>query len=143
MDRAFGFRIRAPRLPRFIQRPTASSGFKMYLLLLKEKPELATIPAETITNEGYYRSLYQQAKAAPAPRRSIAEIPGVVSIAPAKVIPGAAQTFSKGYTQYVRGVAPISCSAARAAASGTSTATIHRLRSGLAAGTFWAMPTPK
>ena len=81
-------------------------GFQEVLNLLRERPELATIQAETIANEGYYKSLYQQAKAGPAPKRSIAKSEEWFQRAQ-KVIPGAAQTFSKGYTQYVRGVAPI------------------------------------
>jgi len=38
-------------------------GFREVFDLLKERPDLATIQAETITNEGYYKSLYQQATA--------------------------------------------------------------------------------
>src|SRR6266403_5274906 len=36
--------------------------------LLKERPDLAATQTDTITNEGYYRSLYQQAKAGAAPK---------------------------------------------------------------------------
>jgi glutamate-1-semialdehyde aminotransferase/spore coat polysaccharide biosynthesis protein SpsF (cytidylyltransferase family) len=74
--------------------------------LLKERPELAATQTETITNEGYYRSLYQQAKAGAAPklRRTKSQEWFARS---KKVIPGCAQTFSKGYTQYVQDVAPL------------------------------------
>lgn len=74
--------------------------------LLKERPDLATIQAETIPNEGYYKSLYQQAKSGVAPKRRLAQSQAWLERAK-KVIPGCAQTFSKGYTQYVQGVAPI------------------------------------
>jgi len=74
--------------------------------LLKERPELATVQAETITNEGYYKSLYQQAKPGSAPKRPLARSQEWLERAQ-RVIPGCAQTFSKGYTQYVQGVAPI------------------------------------
>jgi glutamate-1-semialdehyde aminotransferase/spore coat polysaccharide biosynthesis protein SpsF (cytidylyltransferase family) len=81
-------------------------GFRRVFDLLKERPDLATIQAETITNEGYYKSLYQQAKAGAAPKRPLAQSQAWLERAK-KVIPGCAQTFSKGYTQYVQGVAPI------------------------------------
>ena len=74
--------------------------------LLKERPDLATIQAETITNEGYYKSLYQQATAGAAPKRPLAQSQAWLERAK-KVIPSCAQTFSKGHTQYVQGVAPV------------------------------------
>ena len=81
-------------------------GFRDVFDLLKERPDLATIQAETIMNEGYYKSLYQQAKAGAAAKRPLAQSQAWLERAK-KVIPGCAQTFSKGYTQYVQGVAPI------------------------------------
>lgn len=81
-------------------------GFREVFTLLKERPDLATIQAETIMNEGYYKSLYQQAKAGAAAKRPLAQSQAWLERAK-KVIPGCAQTFSKGYTQYVQGVAPI------------------------------------
>jgi glutamate-1-semialdehyde aminotransferase/spore coat polysaccharide biosynthesis protein SpsF (cytidylyltransferase family) len=81
-------------------------GFSEVFDLLKERPDLATITEETIMNEGYYKSLYQQAAAGAAPKRPLAKSQAWLERAK-KVIPGCAQTFSKGYTQYVQGVAPI------------------------------------
>jgi glutamate-1-semialdehyde aminotransferase/spore coat polysaccharide biosynthesis protein SpsF (cytidylyltransferase family) len=81
-------------------------GYQDIFRLLKERPELATIQAETITNEGYYKSLYQQAKPGSAPKRPLAQSQEWLERAK-RVIPGCAQTFSKGYTQYVQGVAPV------------------------------------
>lgn len=81
-------------------------GFQEICSLLKRRPDLATMQAETITNEGYYKSLYFQAKAGAAPARSVARSHAWLERA-RKVIPGCAQTFSKGYTQYVQGVAPV------------------------------------
>lgn len=81
-------------------------GFREVFDLLKERPDLATIQAETITNEGYYKSLYQQARAEKAPKRPLQQSQAWLERAK-KVIPSCAQTFSKGYTQYVQGVAPI------------------------------------
>ena len=81
-------------------------GFREVFDLLKERPDLATIQAETITNEGYYKSLYQQATAGAAPKRPLAQSQAWLERAK-KVIPGCAQTFSKGHTQYVQGAAPV------------------------------------
>ena len=81
-------------------------GFKEVFELLKERPDLATIQVETISNEGYFKSLYQQAKAGAAPPLPLAQSRAWLERAK-KVIPSCAQTFSKGYTQYVQGVAPI------------------------------------
>jgi glutamate-1-semialdehyde aminotransferase/spore coat polysaccharide biosynthesis protein SpsF (cytidylyltransferase family) len=81
-------------------------GYQDVFDLLKERPELATIQAETITNEGYYKSLYQQAKRGAAPKLPLAQSKEWL-VRSKRVIPGCAQTFSKGYTQYVQGVAPI------------------------------------
>jgi glutamate-1-semialdehyde 2,1-aminomutase/spore coat polysaccharide biosynthesis protein SpsF len=81
-------------------------GFREVFDLLKERPDLATIQVETITNEGYYKSLYQQAKTGAAPKRRLAQSQAWFERS-RKVIPSCAQTFSKGYTQYVQGVAPI------------------------------------
>ena len=81
-------------------------GFREVFDLLKARPDLATIQAETITNEGYYKSLYQQAAAGAAPKLPLAESQSWLERAK-QVIPGCAQTFSKGHTQYVQGVAPV------------------------------------
>ena len=81
-------------------------GYQDIFQLLRERRELATIQAETISNEGYYKSLYQQARSGAAPRRPLAQSQAWLERAK-KVIPGCAQTFSKGYTQYVQGVAPV------------------------------------
>ena len=81
-------------------------GFEEVLRLLKERPDLAATQSVAITNEGYYRSLYQQASAGAAPPRPISQSQAWLERS-RKVIPGCAQTFSKGYTQYVQGVAPV------------------------------------
>ena len=81
-------------------------GFREVFQLLKERPELSAIQAETITNEGYYKSLYQQAETGRAPKLSLVQSQAWLQRSK-QVIPGCAQTFSKGHTQYVQGVAPI------------------------------------
>ncbi len=80
--------------------------YREVLELLKARPELAATQTETITNEGYYRSLYRQAKAGAAPALRLEKSQAWFARSQ-KVIPGCAQTFSKGYTQYVQGVAPV------------------------------------
>jgi glutamate-1-semialdehyde aminotransferase/spore coat polysaccharide biosynthesis protein SpsF (cytidylyltransferase family) len=81
-------------------------GFRDVLDLLKERPDLAATQTERISNEGYYRSLYEQAAAGPAPKRPIVQSQAWFTRSQ-RVIPGCSQTFSKGHTQFVQGVAPI------------------------------------
>jgi glutamate-1-semialdehyde aminotransferase/spore coat polysaccharide biosynthesis protein SpsF (cytidylyltransferase family) len=76
------------------------------LALLKEKPELQKIQETVISNEGYYRSLYQQAAKGAAKKLPLTQSKAWHERS-RKVIPGCAQTFSKSATQYVQGVAPI------------------------------------
>jgi glutamate-1-semialdehyde 2,1-aminomutase/spore coat polysaccharide biosynthesis protein SpsF len=76
------------------------------LKLLSNRPELRQLQGKAIMNEGYYKTLYQQAIAGPAPKRPLAQSEAWFARAQ-KVIPGCSQTFSKGYTQHVRGVSPI------------------------------------
>jgi glutamate-1-semialdehyde 2,1-aminomutase/spore coat polysaccharide biosynthesis protein SpsF len=81
-------------------------GLREVQALLEREPSLRDAQGKAIMNEGYYRSLYQQAKAGPAPGRALARSQELRSRAE-KVIPGCAQTFSKGSNQHVRGVAPM------------------------------------
>jgi len=81
-------------------------GFRDVLRLLSERPDVAAAQTTAISNEGYYRSLYRQAKAGAAPKLTIKESQAWLARSQ-KVIPGGAQTFSKSYSQYVQGVAPI------------------------------------
>jgi glutamate-1-semialdehyde aminotransferase/spore coat polysaccharide biosynthesis protein SpsF (cytidylyltransferase family) len=86
--------------------PRRKFGFRDILEVLKEKPNVAAAQTLAITNEGYYRSLYRQAKAGAAPILELTQSQRHLERA-RKVIPGCAQTFSKSYTQYVQGVAPV------------------------------------
>ncbi len=81
-------------------------GMRDILKLLEEKPELQKLQGTAIMNEGYYKTLYEQAVAGAAPKRCVEKSQAWFARAQ-KVIPGASQTFSKGYTQYVQGVSPI------------------------------------
>jgi glutamate-1-semialdehyde 2,1-aminomutase len=84
----------------------AAFGHKEVFELLRGRPELAAIQTEIVTNEGYYGSLYKQAKAGPANKLPLAQSRAWFGRSK-KVIPGCAQTFSKGHTQYIQGAAPI------------------------------------
>ena len=59
-----------------------------------------------MTNEGYYKSLYQEAAIGSAQRRNVTRSLEYFEKAK-KLIPGAAQTFSKGYTQHIPGISPL------------------------------------
>ncbi len=76
------------------------------LQLLRDKPEIEGVNSEIVSNRGYYKSLFEDANAAAAPLRSIEKSKTWLARAN-KVIPGGAQTFSKGANQHVLGVAPI------------------------------------
>ena len=79
---------------------------KEILDLVKRNEEIRNLNASIVSNEGYYRSLYEEAVAGAAPRLPL-EKSGQWFHRSHAVIPGCAQTFSKGYNQYVEGVAPI------------------------------------
>ena len=81
-------------------------GMKDVLELIEKNPGLEKMNSDIVSNRGYYKSLYEDARAAAAPLRPIDK--SVAWLARAgKVIPGCAQTFSKGANQHVRGVAPV------------------------------------
>ncbi len=81
-------------------------GLTDVLALLDQHPDLQLQQGNAIMNEGYYKSLYDQAVAGAAPRRPVEQSVAMLVRANA-VIPGAAQTFSKGTSQFVQGVSPI------------------------------------
>ena len=76
------------------------------LKLLNEDPDIRKLQGNTIQNEGYYKSLYQQAVPGAATKRCIEKSIRMHARA-SKVIPGCSQTFSKASNQYVEGVSPI------------------------------------
>ena len=84
----------------------ADFRLKDILMLLEKEPALRRLQGNAVFNEGYYRSLYSQAVAGAAPKLPLTQSQAWFARA-RKVIPGCSQTFSKGYTQYVQGVAPI------------------------------------
>ena len=81
-------------------------GCEEVLMLLDKSPELRDLESGAIRNEGYYKSLFDAATAGAAPVRPIARSLELMERA-REVIPGCAQTLSKGYTQFVQGVSPV------------------------------------
>jgi glutamate-1-semialdehyde aminotransferase/spore coat polysaccharide biosynthesis protein SpsF (cytidylyltransferase family) len=79
---------------------------KDVLMLLEREPALRQLQGAAMMNEGYYRTLHSQAVAGVAPQLPLTQSQAWFARS-RKVIPGCSQTFSKGYTQYVQGVAPI------------------------------------
>src|SRR5882724_2389853 len=81
-------------------------GMQDVLQLIDQNPELEKINSEIVSNYGYYKSLFEDAQVAAAPRRPIGKSEAWLERAK-NVIPGSSQTFSKGSNQHVRGVAPV------------------------------------
>jgi len=84
----------------------ADFRLKDVLMLLEKEPALRQLQGNAVMNEGYYRSLHAQAVAGAAAKLPLAQSQAWFARS-RKVIPGCSQTFSKGYTQYVQGAAPI------------------------------------
>ena len=89
-------------------------GMEDVLALLRREPALLEINRSLTRNEGYAKSLRADGAAAGRPGESPMEsTPRSLAHSEAwfaraeKVIPSATQTFSKGHTQLVRGVAPL------------------------------------
>jgi glutamate-1-semialdehyde aminotransferase/spore coat polysaccharide biosynthesis protein SpsF (cytidylyltransferase family) len=80
-------------------------GYRDVLRLLSEEPNLTALNDGTIRNEGYYRSLAKEAFI-PGRQNSIACSQELKKKADG-LIPSCSQTFSKGPSQYVQGVAPV------------------------------------
>jgi glutamate-1-semialdehyde aminotransferase/spore coat polysaccharide biosynthesis protein SpsF (cytidylyltransferase family)/predicted dehydrogenase len=78
---------------------------KDVLHLIETNPELQALNSEIVSNHGYYKSLFEEAQPSAAPRRSIERSKAWLERAE-RSIPGCSQTFSKGWNQHVRGVAP-------------------------------------
>jgi len=87
-------------------RSKGAFGMKDVLALLEENPWLEKMNSEIVSNRGYYKSLFEDAQAVAAPRRSIEKSKMWFERA-SQTIPGSSQTFSKGASQHVRGVAPM------------------------------------
>jgi len=80
-------------------------GLGEILKLMNSKPHLKDINKGIIRNEGYYKSLISEQPVKPR-ERSLKHSYEMKSKA-SKLIPSCSQTFSKGPTQFVQGVAPV------------------------------------
>lgn len=78
---------------------------KDVIKLLKKKPHIKSINMGTVANEGYYKSIMKTPKIKAkkiSVKRSLR-----LKKKTERLIPGCSQTFSKGPTQFVQGVAPV------------------------------------
>ena len=89
-------------------------GMDEVLALLRREPALSALNGSLTRNEGYAKSLRADRAAGAGPGdRSMETTPRSLARSEEwfaraeKVIPSATQTFSKGHTQFVRGVAPL------------------------------------
>ena len=80
-------------------------GLAHILQLLEEEPHLMQINAGKIRNEGYYKSMAEEDPMRPQ-NRSL-EKSYALKARTEQLIPSCTQTFSKGPTQFVQGVAPV------------------------------------
>lgn len=84
----------------------AKARYEDVIELLERDSEVSSAFVRRIPNDGYYRSLFQEASAEPAPPVPLEKSREWLARS-LKVIPSGAQTFSKKRTQYVQGVAPM------------------------------------
>jgi glutamate-1-semialdehyde-2,1-aminomutase len=80
-------------------------SYKDIMNLLRKNPWIKKINTGEIMNEGFYISLLKTAKVKPKKIRISNSLKLKKKIR--KLIPGCSQTFSKGPTQFVQGVAPV------------------------------------
>jgi len=80
-------------------------GQKAILQLLDEEPNLMEINMGNICNGGYYKSLANEAPIPPQDR--VLTLSYELKARAVRLIPSCTQTFSKGPTQFVQGIAPV------------------------------------
>lgn len=80
-------------------------GFHDILKAMNEEPTMAKPNSGVVRNEGYYRSLVNESPIL-AEKRELARSYQFKAKAE-RLIPGCSQTFSKGPSQFVQGVAPV------------------------------------
>jgi glutamate-1-semialdehyde 2,1-aminomutase/spore coat polysaccharide biosynthesis protein SpsF len=84
--------------------PKRIFGMSDVLEVLEREPQLIDVNKEKIRNEGYYKSLARETPL-PLQRRKL-DRSHELKRAAERLIPSCTQTFSKGPTQFVQGVAP-------------------------------------
>lgn len=80
-------------------------GFHDIVAALKEEPTMAKLNGASARNEGYYKSFADEAPLAPQARRLAKSY--ALKAKAERLIPSCSQTFSKGPSQFVQGVAPV------------------------------------
>ncbi|MDP2601854.1 MAG: aminotransferase class III-fold pyridoxal phosphate-dependent enzyme [Deltaproteobacteria bacterium] len=80
-------------------------GYRDVVRLQEEEPDLYQINAGRTCNEGHYKSLVTDS--AIPPRRQVLTRSHELKARAERLIPSCTQTFSKGPTQFVQGVAPV------------------------------------
>jgi len=80
-------------------------GFSDILQILNEDPTMAKLNGAVARNEGYYKSFVNEPPV-PAQARDLSRSYELKAKAE-RLIPGCSQTFSKGPSQFVQGVAPV------------------------------------
>jgi glutamate-1-semialdehyde 2,1-aminomutase/spore coat polysaccharide biosynthesis protein SpsF len=90
---------------RYLGQDNRIFGMNDVLRLLDEHPELLQINCGIVRNEGYYKSLAREPPLLPRSYSIVKSLEWKVRAQ--KVIPSCTQTFSKGPTQFVQGVAPV------------------------------------
>ena len=83
----------------------AHFGFHDILQILNEDPTMAKLKGVVARNEGYYKSFLNEPPV-PAQARDLSRSYELKAKAE-RLIPGCSQTFSKGPSQFVQGVAPV------------------------------------
>lgn len=82
-----------------------NAGWQKVLQILEREPDLIRINQSGIRNEGFYKGLMKEPPVPPK-ARSLKNSLALKEKA-ARLIPSLSQTFSKGPTQFVQGVAPV------------------------------------
>ncbi|HET7910703.1 MAG TPA: aminotransferase class III-fold pyridoxal phosphate-dependent enzyme [Pseudolabrys sp.] len=80
-------------------------GFREILKALKEEPSMAELNGAIARNEGYYRSLANEPAVEPQTRALSRSYE--LKAKAERLIPSCSQTFSKGPSQFIQGVAPV------------------------------------
>jgi hypothetical protein len=117
-------------------------GMKDVLELIEKNPGLEKMNSDIVSNRGYYKSLFEDAQAAAAPRRQIEKSKAWLERAE-KVIPGSSQTFSKGANQHVAGWRRYFWRRAKVAGFGMSMGMNISTTSRDCCRTFWATRTKR
>jgi glutamate-1-semialdehyde aminotransferase/spore coat polysaccharide biosynthesis protein SpsF (cytidylyltransferase family) len=80
-------------------------GYTDILRMITETPDILGVNQAIVRNEGYYRSFFKEPPVPPLPRTL--EQSRLLKQRAERLIPACTQTFSKGPSQFVQGIAPV------------------------------------